>query len=172
MAQRRLEHPGRYVDDWHHPVVGHARRADDPEDTDRVVVDVVRRRHDAAGVEYSVARLFADEDLDTVGVDAAVQQVEDQTLAREGIKEPPQRVDIGELREVQEPPLPGENIVLIRLLSVFHRRVGDRDDVVHGLVHRVACFVEILDQPGPQRLQIHPGVMLVDKVLGLLQLGS
>ena len=85
-VQGRTEQFRRDIDDGNHPLVGHPRRTDDAQDADHLVVHHIRRGHHADVVENPVARFLADENLDPVGPEAAVEQPQDVVLLVERLK--------------------------------------------------------------------------------------
>ena len=87
MAKRRFQKPGRHIDNRHHPVIRHASWPDHTQHANGIVIDVIRRGNDAAIIENTVARLLANEDPDAVCIDAAIQQIQDQRLARESVEQ-------------------------------------------------------------------------------------
>src|SRR5262245_59118523 len=90
--ERRTEDLRGDVDDRNDALVGHARRANDSDDAHDLVVVAVRRGDHAAVVENPVSGFLADEDLDSVGAQAVIEQVEDVALLVECLEQPAQLV--------------------------------------------------------------------------------
>ena len=62
---------------------------DDTKHADRIVVDMIRRRDNAAIVENAVSRLLAYEYSYAVSIDAPIQQIEDQAFVRKRLEYAP-----------------------------------------------------------------------------------
>ena len=124
-----------------------------PEHADRIIVQLVRRRDDTTIIENLIARLFADKDLHSRRVDAAVQQIEDQVLARESVEQAPQRLDIGQLGEVHQVGLTGQHIVAATLGLAEHL-IGHVECRGHHSIQRLTGFAQF----GPHRDRLEIGL--------------
>ena len=79
-VQGRFQQPGSDINIGNDPVIGHARRADDAQYTNMILIQVLGRGHDAAIIEYLVTGFAANKHLHTVRLNAFIQHVEHETL--------------------------------------------------------------------------------------------
>ena len=162
----------RHVDDRDHPFVGHARRTDDAEDADHALAVPVGRGDHAAVVEDLPAGLVADEDLHAIGPQAVVEQVQDVALFVEGLEQPLELVDAGELGEAHQVGLPGDHVFdrAGRRPGLLVQALRHRDGVEHLLVEPRVRFLQLA-----QHLLVHLGeraaaAVLVEEIGGAPQL--
>ena len=166
LFQGRTEQPrGRihYGDD---PLIGHAGRSDDAEYTHDPPVDLVGGGYHTAFVQRVVAGFLADEDLDTLAMNALVEQMEDFPLLVEGFEQVAQFVDIAQFVELHKIGLARHDVTFVAILFQYlvrhlHRRR-------HHPVHGGARFLHIAQQGVAYRRQVLAGEMLVQEVGRLL----
>src|SRR5258708_7585599 len=123
-----------HLDDGDDPCVGHRGGADHPEAPDPGFPCRVGGGHDAAVIEDLVAGLVSDEDLPPFGLKAVVEQVQEVALLVEGLEQPPQLLDVGELGGPHEVGLALDDVLEPLLDTALEDLLGDGVRRQHDLV--------------------------------------
>src|SRR5580658_2658301 len=133
--QGRAEQFSRHIDDWNDPLIGHARRAYDPEHTHHGAAVGVGSRDHAAIIQYLVAGLMADEDLHPFRLEAVVEQMQEVTLLIERFEQAPQLFHVGELSGAHEIGLALDDVLEVAVGGpAFEHLLRHGDRVQHDLV--------------------------------------
>ena len=168
LRQHAGEQLGGDVDDRHHALVGHARRADHADGADDFAVHLVGRGHHADVVGRGHAGLAADEDLHALAAQRKVEDLDQRGLALEQLEQLLQAPHV--LRQVlhrEQVALAGDHV----LLAALGERAAGVERRAHQLGDVLAHLAQLVLQPGAHFLEALAGVVLVDEVRRLDQLG-
>src|SRR5712691_2329662 len=150
------------VDDRYHALIRHARRPDHPDRTDYLPIGLIRRRDDAAFVEWRDAGLAADVDLHSLRVGAQLEDLHEQRLLFEELEQLPQPGHVrGELMRVEQIPLAGYDIVLRRLRQGLAARLEGRG---HEQRHILPELLQLVAQAAADVVEREAGVVLVEEI--------
>jgi len=152
------------------PLVGHAGGADDAEDAHHGVAVAVGRGDHAAVIEDTVSRLVADEDLHAFGLEALIEQVQEVALLVEGLEQPAQLLDTGELGDPHEVRLALDHVFDLVLAAGVEHLLSDGDGIQHDLIHVSARLGELAQQLLAHLAQRAAAELLVEVIRGTLEL--
>ena len=144
----------------------HAGRADHAQHAEHLAAHLVGRGDHAVIVQHIIAGLFADKDLDAVGIDRLLQQVQDVALLIKALEQFFELVDIRQFGHIHEIGLPREQQIVIRFgrcLSV-EGRLRHLNRRLHGLIDLFLHFFQFIQDGGAHIIQFLAGKDLVQIV--------